>query len=360
MSRKTKGRQTGAQAGAALGATIGLLGGPIGALAGSAIGYSIGGLFQSGKQDSGSRSNTLFNGEKEEFKVKPEENKLQLYGQWDEGEAKAFAAQLGYDPNRVVFHKGKTDSYVTIAGGGGEEEAGAGEGGSSENDALLKEYAAYTKGIADEELAKSRELWNMWKSTYQPGEISWAKQTFAGIPADQEVAWATQDVNASFDRNEAIANRELQRLGINPASPAYAHFTKNYAQARAAAEAGARNTARRNVRDTNWERRMQAIQIGSRLPTQSSGMAANAANIAGEGVGRVSQNNQFQTDLSARLAEAAANREFQAEQNAINREWQSEQNAQARKDQQDANMWNAIGSLGGTAGQAIGAYIGSN
>jgi hypothetical protein len=244
------------------------------------------------------------------------------------------------------------------SGGGKGGGRGSSKSSDDEMDAMLQEYAEWTKGIAEEEMAKSRELWSMWKTTYQPGETAWAKQTFAGIPADQEVAWATQGVNAAYDRNQAIAMRELQRLGINPASPAYASLTRNYAQARAAAEAGARNTARREVRDTNWQRRKEAVQIGSRLPGESSTIAGNAAGIYGQGVGRVQNQNQFQTDLAARLREAALGREFAASQAELTRQWQSEQNELNRDFQEDLAERQMWADLIGTGAQAAGTAFG--
>jgi hypothetical protein len=220
------------------------------------------------------------------------------------------------------------------------------------------EYYGVAKQAAQEQMQRSRELWNLWQTNYMPGEIAWAKESFAGIPASQEVARASADVKATY--GQAAQQRGLQqsRMGINPASPAYQASQSDIAAAQAAAEAGARTNARRNVREVNYSRRTGAVQAGRNLIPQSSSMAGQGVSMYGSGnqayQGALGQQmgvyeNQTNRDFSAN--QAALGRNFTAEQNALNRNFQ-----QSMMDQQsESAMWSSIMGLGG---MAAGAFIG--
>lgn len=248
---------------------------------------------------------------------------------------------------------------------GGEESGGGSEANNTANQGLSAAQGYYDKmaALAEEQAARSRELWNIYKTSYLPGELAWAKQTFAGIPVQQEVNWATNDVNTAYDKAGRVQARNMQSMGINPSSPAYQANAADVAQARAAAEAGARTTARRKVNDVNWNRRESAVVQGRNLMSPSISMAGQAGSMYT--AGNAGLQNAFNAKMNLEntqdqrawtSGENAVNREFTAGENQKNRDYQQE----LANQQAEAQLWGGLLNLGGMAvGAAVGGPIGA-
>jgi hypothetical protein len=237
------------------------------------------------------------------------------------------------------------------------------EGGEMSEEA--KAYYAKMGILADtqtaaaaEQAARSREIWNIYKKQYLPGELAWAKESFAGIPFDQETGRASSDVNTAFDKSLQARTRQMQGMGVNPASPAYNSVLSEYSAARAAAEAGARNNSRRGLRAENYSRRTAATNLGRGMIGASSSMAGQASSMAGQGAGMLSQgfsglSNTYENAANRNLSisQAQADRDFRAQQALLAREYQiADRNRQAEA-QTNQNLF-------GLAGTVIGAYYG--
>lgn len=213
--------------------------------------------------------------------------------------------------------------------------------------AAMEEYYGVATQAAREQMARATELWNVYKNEYLPGELAWAKESYAGIPTDPELAWASHDVGRSYDKAIGIQERNLERMGINPASPQYQALQANYGIARSAAEAGARNQARRNIRDVNYERRRQAVAMGKGIPATASGITAQGAGMFGQAAGGL-----------ANVYGQQSGQMFQAEQAALGRDFASEQAHRDRKAAATANVWGAVADIISGGLGALGTYYG--
>ena len=194
--------------------------------------------------------------------------------------------------------------------------------------------------IAEEDAERARQQWDTYTTHYLPGEIEFIRSSFAGIPIDLETGWASAGVKASFDKAGETQRRNLARMGIDPTSGAFAQSEEDMAIARAAAEAGARNDARRVVRDTNYERERQAVSIGRGIPQTASGISSQAASAygaAGAGVNSAA-GNASQTSVGIGQNYASM--------------YQSDQNRKAAEDQADADelsgLFGGLGAIGGS------------
>jgi len=211
----------------------------------------------------------------------------------------------------------------------------------------MEDYYRFATQAGEEQAARARELWDIYKNEYLPGELAWAKQSFAGIPVQQAVDWASADVNRSFDKALDIQGRNMSRMGINPNAPRYADMMHNYSLARAAAEAGAKNLARRDVRNTNYEMARQAAAFGKGMPTTASGITASGANIYGQGA----------SGLGNTLM-SYGNTLFGAQQDQIQRDWLTQQAEADRDAQAQSSLWGAVGDVFGSGLGALGMYYG--
>ena len=200
-----------------------------------------------------------------------------------------------------------------------------------------KEVSAAQIEIARAEEERAAKEYENYEKYYLPGEIAWAKASFAGIPVEQELAWASSGVNQSFDTALEQASRELQGYGVDPSSPKFAQMTSDFALAKSAADAGARNAARKEIRDTNYERQRQAVLVGRDKPATSSGISRDAsAAYSGASSALASGYNA----AGGALYNSAA---------LINDNYQKEKD---RDSAAEMAKWGAIGSIGGGVAEA--------
>lgn len=131
--------------------------------------------------------------------------------------------------------------------------------------------------IAGQEADRASTRWRQWQNQYWPKEKEFIAQAFQGISPQAEMDRAGQGVIQAFDKNIKMAQRDLTRIGIDPSSPKYAALLQDMTTARAAAEAGARNEARRNVRDINFARKQYVVGLGKGIPSEAASMASAAS-----------------------------------------------------------------------------------
>lgn len=158
--------------------------------------------------------------------------------------------------------------------------------------------------IAEEQLAMAREQWDYYKSNYQPleqGVIADAQT--AGSPELQEAAAgrAVADVRQQYGISRDMANRGLQRYGLDPSDPTYQSMLLDSNLNEAATSAGSANLARENERNLGYTKKIQALSLGKGLPTEASanmrGASAGLGNVAAGygGIYKQDMNNIYNT-----------------------------------------------------------------
>lgn len=147
------------------------------------------------------------------------------------------------------------------------------------------ELAAAQVEIAQQQQAMSEEQYKYWKTTFKPLEKDVAEQARVGIDPNYMAARAGSDVTASFAKSKDQAALDASRLGIDASSARYQQQMDALAIAQAAAEAGAKTTARYTTMDVNQQRLMNAVSIGRNLPTTAASISGQAANTYGSAAG---------------------------------------------------------------------------
>lgn len=123
------------------------------------------------------------------------------------------------------------------------------------------------------------------------------QRAIPGIDAESWAQEAGTAVGGQYDTSRGIADRNLSRMGINPASGRYAGTMDQWARARAAAVAGAMTGARRQAQKFNVGHRMQVagLALQGRTAGQAAAARANALNL---------QRRQYRGQLAGEKAEA--------------------------------------------------------
>lgn len=159
---------------------------------------------------------------------------------------------------------------ASVAGGGGGD--GEGPGTDAAKDAL---------GI-------SRDMWNYYKTNYQPLEtelIGLARDAGTQEEFARNRGVANADVTGAFDTAQKNTERRLQSYGLNPGAPAYQAGMASTDLASGAARAGALTMADRNTRTDAFNKKRDVVSIGRGLPVASANTALGASaglNSAGQ------------------------------------------------------------------------------
>ena len=208
----------------------------------------------------------------------------------------------------------------------------------------LEAFYGVATEAARKQMERADKLWDIYTTEYLPGELNLVRESFAGIPVEQALGAASSDVQASYDKALDIGERNLGRYGISPESPQYQSLMANNALARAAAEAGARNLARSNIRDVNYQRRLTAANMGKNLPSQSGALTSSGAGIMGQGASAL-----------AGQANLLGDRAFNVQQGNIAYDRAIADAHRQRQAASQSAIWNAGGSL---LGAGLGALSG--
>jgi len=105
------------------------------------------------------------------------------------------------------------------------------------------------------------------------------------------------DVASSFDKAQGAMEREAGRMGVSPNSGRFAGMSRQWALARAAAEAGARTRARRSAEDMGWQRKLQgfgAITTAQNAAVGAAGTALQGRRMLASDYGQLGEEAGFQ------------------------------------------------------------------
>lgn len=132
--------------------------------------------------------------------------------------------------------------------------------------------------IAEAQDARAGTLFEHYTDTFLPREQGMVDEAFDRVisPARAE-ARATKDVRSAFDTQRGSTTRRLRSLGVDPTSGSYVGVDRASSLAEAEAEAGQRTAAREGVRDKNFARQMDVLQLGRGLPGTAGNLSAVAS-----------------------------------------------------------------------------------
>lgn len=137
---------------------------------------------------------------------------------------------------------------------------------------------ASQNAIAQQELDMAKEQYNYYKTTYRPLEEEIVANAGLSDSEQQEmVTTAGLTTQSAFDSAEASRNRNLQRMGINPNSGAYAENTRKSAISKAVAKANSQNTARTQAEEMDYNQKVAAVGLGKGLSSSAAGLMTSAS-----------------------------------------------------------------------------------
>lgn len=115
---------------------------------------------------------------------------------------------------------------------------------------------------------------------------------YGEVSENDLVGNAVTDNTLAYGKAYDAAVRDMTRMGINPNSGRFAGMSQNFALNRAAAEAGARNQARLQARNENYQRANSLAGLGynyNSLGLNAANAAINALNTAAANQDRYAQ-----------------------------------------------------------------------
>jgi len=125
-----------------------------------------------------------------------------------------------------------------------------------------------------------------YRSTFGPLEdalVEEAKAYATPERAEQEASRASSDVVQAYDKARSNMLRQQAAFGIDPTSGMAMANDRLMGVGMAKDMAHSANTARRQVEDMGWAKKLDAVSLGKGLPAQAStayGIATNAGNSA--------------------------------------------------------------------------------
>jgi hypothetical protein len=114
-------------------------------------------------------------------------------------------------------------------------------------------------------------------------------ERYGEVSENDLVGNAVTDTTLAHDRAYDAALRDMTRSGINPNSGRFAGMGLSFALNRAAAEAGARNQARLQARNENYQRAQTLANLGQQYSSLGLNAAGQAASVLNSAAGNQNQ-----------------------------------------------------------------------
>lgn len=194
------------------------------------------------------------------------------------------------------------------------------------------------------------------KNTFQPlekGIVADAQKYDTQERRDAEVGRAVSDVSQSFSAAQDATNRNMARMGVNPASGAFAAGQQQLQAQKVLAQVQGMKGARDKVETQGYARKMDAANLGRGLASSqatSAGVALNQGNSA-------VSNGQVAGNVTAQGSQLM-NAGYAGAQNGLAGASNSFTNI-ARINQQAASDPGMAGVIGTLGGQYLGSAAGS-
>lgn len=149
---------------------------------------------------------------------------------------------------------------------------------ADDNGASAANGAAADSSRLQAEIA--RDQWNQYKEIYQPLEKQYVGEA-QNYDSDENYARAAGNAQASVSGQFSKAREQLTRTpGLDPSSAAYQAGMTRLGLQEAASGATAQNLARKNLMDTAYARKTDALSLGKGLAATASTGLAQAANTS--------------------------------------------------------------------------------
>lgn len=150
---------------------------------------------------------------------------------------------------------------AAITAAGGAYAANKASNASSKASKAQKSALDQESQVAEDQLDFGKQQYNDWKNLYYPlGQqlVAESQQTitpdYAGIHGD---------VQNAFQSEQQQNQRQMQRYGVNPADGNMQQANREYGMGAATAEVGARQQARAQAKDQQFNRMAQVYGLGS-------------------------------------------------------------------------------------------------
>lgn len=158
----------------------------------------------------------------------------------------------------------------------------AGGIGASSSKTAASRSARKQRKILLQQMQFYQSIWADYKKKYGSLEDKMIGEVKRGLSYQRFTDAAQEDVQSGFDRVKDIGQRRMERYGLTPAGGGFEQNMRNLDSLEAKTVAGARNRARNYVTDTNFNRRVSALNFGSSLRSAAIGGIGNASfNLAG-------------------------------------------------------------------------------
>lgn len=225
------------------------------------------------------------------------------------------------------------------------------------NKATTDQVVASALKTQDEQNKNAAADRQRYEDVFQPQEdklVADADNYSTAERKDAEVGKAQAAVGQQFDAARANATQQLESYGVNPASTRFGALDIGTRTAEAAAKAAAGTAAIDKTDAIARDLRAQAINVGNKLPAQST-----AEYGSGTGAGTGAVNNGLATTASGGSTMGTAttwngqgNQALGQEANTMNAGYQN-QLAQYKANQTASSGWGT--ALGAAGGLAMGA-----
>ncbi|MNS68232.1 hypothetical protein D3C72_1015090 [compost metagenome] len=126
----------------------------------------------------------------------------------------------------------------------------------------------------------TNEQYERYKSRFQPMEDRIVDEANSYDTVDRqnsEAAKAVTDVQSQYTAALAAQDADMKSMGVNPNDGRFAAMKQQGTTAAALAQAQAANTARQNVQQQGWARRMDAAGLGKGVVSNQATQAGIAA-----------------------------------------------------------------------------------
>lgn len=149
----------------------------------------------------------------------------------------------------------------------------------SADQALGRQGASMQEAIdlGREHMDFARGEYQQWRQEFAPIMDALAAEALAGREPD--FAAITADTRMAFDSARGQQQRHLERRGINPGDGQYGENDRQHRMAAAAAEVGARDSARRDAKNDRFEMLSSVGRLSSSIGNQA--MASTGAAVGG-------------------------------------------------------------------------------
>lgn len=148
----------------------------------------------------------------------------------------------------------------------------------------------------------------------------------SGAELGQRLADSGAQYNANYDAMTADAERDLQRMGVNPNSGRYAAMTTGNALSKAAGYSMNQNQVRSQASQEDMNERMQAAQLGLQVGGQGVNSVNAAGNLYGQMGSQIQSSKQFYDQMQESSRQFNTSAKIQAENSQFNQAQQRYQN----------------------------------